>query len=517
MSYNWLGMIAIIDSGFPISFALLFFIYGLAFFSMGLAMVLETRRVPLLAGARVLRPFSIFFFSNGIVSWVEMGILITSWVGAVFSEGIIWLRLLLLVISFSCLLIFGIRAMHPVDRKSHLIEGYVTAGLIVFYLVLIVLLAIWQNITANSLIALLTRVIRYGLAIPGALIASLALWRISKSAVAIANRQLRVFLQTVSICFVLFGVSQIFVSSNNYYILAGFNQSEIFNLPGFYMQSARTILAVVMTLGLIRISQLVEDERLRQFDAAQQARVEAVRRIENELVEREAMRRELLRHIVLAQEDERSRIARELHDETAQFLTAFSLNLATMQNTITRNGKLGALLENLQNLSKSMSQGIHRMVYDLRPAQLDDLGLAAALQSLADKKRSAGLDVRFEIDGQSQRLDPIIETVIFRIAQESLTNVTKHAQSPRATLQLHLNSEQVSLHVHDQGVGFDPHQKSYGEHGWGLVGMRERAESVGGLFQVYSALGEGTLIEVIIPLNDANNSGKRSGAKDEPD
>jgi signal transduction histidine kinase len=484
---------------------------------MGLAMLLETRRVPLLAGPRVLHFFSLFFFVNGLYGWAEMGILSVGWIGYGIVSQLFLGKLFLLVVSFSCLLVFSIRAMHPVDHHRHPIENVAAAGLVLFYLLLTVLMIIWKDLSPDDLVARLTMVVRDGLAIPGSTLAAVALWRISRSTVAIANRPLRFFLRLVSIGFLLFGVSQIFVSLNPMLMRSFYEKSDFNNLSGFYVQSARTILAIIMTLGLIRVSQLVDDERQRQFEAAQQARLEALKRIEKEMVEREAMRQELLRHIVLAQEDERSRIARELHDETAQFLTAFSLNLATVQNTIKGDGKVNALLDNLQNLSKSMSQGIHRMVYDLRPAQLDDLGLAAALQYLSEEKRRTGLEVRFEIDGPSQRLDPLIETVIFRIAQEALTNVSKHARSQKATLQLRTHSEQVLLRVYDQGVGFDPEQRKVGDQGWGMVGMRERAESVGGLFKVYSAVGEGTLVEVVIPLNNDHLPGKRSAVHDEPD
>jgi signal transduction histidine kinase len=501
---------------FPMSFALLFFIYGLAFFCMGLAMVLETRRVPLLAGPRVLHLFALFFFLNGINGWVDVGILFTGWVGSELIKPLYGVRIVLLIISFSFLLLFGARAMHPVDRNSQTIEKVALAGLIGFYIVLVGLIVKWQNYPPDDSIAYTTMFVRYALAIPGSSLAAVALWRISQGTMAIANQQLRLFLRLVSVCFFLFGVSQIFISITPFF-LRGYSNPDFSNISGLYIQSTRSILALVMTLGLIRVSQLVDDERQRQFEAAQQARLDALRRIEEEMVEREAMRQELMRHIVMAQEDERSRIARELHDETAQFLTAFSLNLATVQNTIKGNGKVNALLENLQNLSKSMSQGIHRMVYDLRPAQLDDLGLVAALQSLIEEKRRTGLDVRFEIDGLSQRLDPLIETVIFRIAQEALTNVSKHAQSQQATLKLQTGAEQVSLRVHDLGVGFDPDQKQRGEQGWGLVGMKERVESVGGIFQVYSAINQGTLIEVVIPMNDIDIPGKRSDAHYEHD
>ncbi|MBN1536133.1 MAG: sensor histidine kinase [Anaerolineales bacterium] len=502
-------------SDLPATFVLLHFIYGLAFFSMGLAMVLETRRVPLLAGPRTLHPFSVFFFINGIVSWVEAGILIAGREGYSFADWIFGVHFILLLISFSCLLLFSIRAMHPIDPKPHPHERYISAGLLLFYMVLVALIVIELNLSVDKRILLLHQCIRFGLAIPGAWLAALALWKVSQGSVAITNQPLRFFLQIVAICFVLFGVSQVFVFSNQYYLTNDLYQRELFDFSGFYIEMGRCLLALVMTISLIRVSQLVEDERLRQFDSAQQARVEAMLRIENELVERETMRQELLRHIVLAQEDERARIARELHDETAQFLTAFSLNLATIQNSLTGQEKVTGLLENLQNLSKAMSQGIHRMVNDLRPAQLDDLGLAAALQTLTDEKLEAGLNVRCEINGQSPRLDPVIETVIFRIAQEALTNVAKHAQTQRATLQLRVNSERVMLRVHDQGVGFDPGDKQYGKRGWGLVGMRERAESVGGVFQVFSATGEGTLIEVTIPLINAKTPGKRSETEDE--
>lgn len=508
-------MNAISSGNFPISIIFFYFLYGLAFFSMGLAMVLEIRRDPLIAGPRVLIPFAAFFFLNGFFNWVEMWLFSLSWAGFQFIFIFIWFRFLLLVTSFSCLLIFGVRALHPLEKAPRRVEKFVGMGLLGLYGLFIFLWVVWQKDSPDKTIENIMVITRYCLGIPGSLVAAAALWRQSQGTVALSNRQLDLFLKIVAVCMALFGISQLLVISNPIFSLDHLSIVIKNHNSGLYILLVRTLLGIVMSLGLICVSQLVEEERQRLFEAVRQARVEALRAIENEMVEREAMRQELLRHIVLAQEEERSRIARELHDDTAQFLTAFSLNLATIQNLIPENKKVHAILENLQDLSKSMSQGIHRMVYDLRPAQLDDLGLVAALQSLSDDSRRNGLDVRFETEGQIQRLDSLVETVIFRIAQEALTNVSKHAQSQRITLQLKTNSEQITLHVRDYGIGFDANRKQFGNQCWGLIGMRERAESVGGLFKVYSAIGEGTLVEVIIPFKNTSHMGNRRFSLDE--
>jgi signal transduction histidine kinase len=274
-------------------------------------------------------------------------------------------------------------------------------------------------------------------------------------------------------------------------------------------------MAVLVTYGLIRATQDVEGERQRQFVAAQEARLQALEQIRNELVEREAMRRELLRHTVAAQEDERARIARELHDETAQFLTALSLDLATMQKSVRRNPDAVRILERLQSMSRQISQGIYRMVHDLRPAQLDDLGLVAALGYLVDEARHNQLQITLTINGNRQRLDPLIETVLFRIAQEALTNVKRHAGVSQAVLTLGFDDQEITLAVQDQGVGFNPAENLRPPHGWGLAGMRERAESVGGHLRIDSAPGHGTLVEVVVPASQGEYPGRDNASASE--
>jgi two-component system NarL family sensor kinase len=159
------------------------------------------------------------------------------------------------------------------------------------------------------------------------------------------------------------------------------------------------------------------------------------------------------------------------------------------------------------------------MVHDLRPAQLDDLGLIAALGYLVDEARQNNLLVTLDIEGNRQRLDPLVETVLFRIAQEVLTNVKRHANASQARMTLSFGAQEIRLAVRDEGVGFDPDEIPRPPHGWGLAGMRERAESVGGRFKIDSAPGHGTQVEVAVPIlhgkapGDANKPASRNDTK----
>jgi len=221
-----------------------------------------------------------------------------------------------------------------------------------------------------------------------------------------------------------------------------------------------------------------------------------------ELTKRENLRSELLRHTVRAQEEERARIARELHDETSQVLTAFTLDLATLSKTIPNQRRARDLVERLQSLSRQMSQALYRLVHDLRPAQLDDLGLVPALEYLKENSLSKGLDVSIAVEGRPRRLDPIVETVLFRVAQEALTNTVRHARTEQAKMSLHYKTQEILLRISDCGVGFNPVESFIPPRGWGLAGIRERVESVSGALKIDSTPGKGTIVEVTIPLFD---------------
>ena len=241
-----------------------------------------------------------------------------------------------------------------------------------------------------------------------------------------------------------------------------------------------------------------------ELEEEQKARLAAQDQVKKELVKREKLRIEFLRHTVQTQEEERARIARELHDETAQTLTAASLNFCTLGKMLEGNDEVADVVDRLQELCRQMNQDLYRLVHDLRPAQLDDLGLVAALRHLTDEgQRGTGLQTTFEVIGSARRLDPFVETIIFRVVQEALTNVIRHAKTDKALVELDFSVKQIiTLRVSDKGKGFESSGVQLSRPGWGLVGMAERVESIDGILTIDSAPGKGTTVEVVIECVD---------------
>ena len=487
----------------PLQFeiVLVFFIYGLAFFSMGLLIALEIRRSPLLAEGRVLIPLAVFGFVHATHEWLEMAILIGQWFQEPAPGFVEWLRVGLLVVSFASLIAFGVMVLVSQDNTHAGLYAGIGAGLFSLYLLLVLVAIGFDWGKSGGVLVYADVFARYALAVPGALLASLGLFLQARLGLAAQLHSLAGSLRLAAWCFALYSLTQLFVSPFGIFPAQYVNSAMFIDLTGVPIQVLRALLAILITIGVMRASQIVEDERQRQFVAAQQARVEALEQVQQELVKREALRQELLRHIVIAQEEERTRIARELHDETAQLLTGLSLNLATLNNSVPESPRGSELINRLQSLLSQMTQGIYRMVRDLRPVQLDDLGLAAALQYLAtDQCQRTGLQVSLDIETPPPRMDPLAETVLFRVAQEALTNVARHARCDEANLRLSTDSEGVVLQIQDRGIGFDLHQFGASPSSLGLSGMRERAASVGGKLNIQSSPGTGTLVEIKVPL-----------------
>jgi signal transduction histidine kinase len=482
---------------------LIFFVYGLAFFSMGIALSLETMRSPRLAERRVLRPLAIFGLLHGMHEWIEILLLQGVWLGVPFPEQINWLRYALLVISFIPLIYFGLLMLVEPTRGF----GYpvtILIGMLCLYA--IVLLSV-TRLRPDLLLGPADTLARYFLAVPGGILAGLGLRKRAQQLEKEGRRDIARRFRWAALGFALYGVTQIFVGPINMFPANLINSAVFVGIFGFPIQLVRAAMAVLVTVNLIQAIQVVDREREEQLLSAQQERLEALEQVRQDLEEREALRRELLRHTVIAQEEERGRIARELHDETAQFLTALSLNLATLRNLLPEQRQTLDLIDDLQSQTRQMSQGIYRLVHDLRPAQLDDLGLVPALQYLAEEEyKRAGLQVDLQVQGQRQRLDPLVETVFFRVAQEALTNVIRHAQCDQASLELAFDPKQVVLSVRDQGVGITTETADSPERGWGLEGMRERVESIEGQLQISSPESGGTLVKVIVPMNSSKNS-----------
>ena len=219
--------------------------------------------------------------------------------------------------------------------------------------------------------------------------------------------------------------------------------------------------------------------------------------------ESETARLQLLHRLVTAQEEERRRISRELHDQTGQQLAALLLGLKTLNNS-TGNGSasLSKGLVELQKLTERLVDEAHHLAWELRPVVLDDLGLETAISNYVEKwseRNSIPLD--FHSGLNKLRLPPPVETNVFRIVQEALTNVFKHAQADRVSVMLEYRNEELLVIIEDNGRGFQPEMPlTVSERGGlGLVGIRERVALVGGKFNIESEPGSGATLVVRIP------------------
>jgi signal transduction histidine kinase len=473
---------------------LVYFIYGLAFFGMGITMALETGRSPALAQASILRPLAAFGLIHGTHEWMEAYLLQAESFGTSLPGWLPWLRLSFLVGSFASLLLYGIQMLLLVSpyRRGKRIFRFSIFGMYALFIAINTIDAYFKS--SILLMPLLDGLGRYLLAVPAAMLAALALRAQAREMRRNRRPRLNASLLIASFGFAIYTLTQFFVHPMDMFPARYLNETTFLAYTGLPIQLIRTITAVLITYGLLRATQSMEEERKNELFAAQQSRLQA-------LEQQEEIRRELLRHTVQAQEDERARIARELHDETSQLLSAFILELATLRELSKRKPQMKNIVDRLQELSRQMSQGLYDMVHDLRPAQLDDLGLVPAIKSLLDSDCCPkGMAITFEVSGVQKRLDSLIETVLFRVTQEALTNITRHAETNQAIVRLDYTPEIVTLGVLDSGKGFDPNEPLRPPRGWGLEGMRERVEAVGGCLNLYSAPGRGTTVEVIIPL-----------------
>jgi PAS domain S-box-containing protein len=221
---------------------------------------------------------------------------------------------------------------------------------------------------------------------------------------------------------------------------------------------------------------------------------------ERQRVEEERI--QLLTRLVLAQEDERRRIARELHDQLGQQLTALRLTLETVKAQSAGRNELRIQLETLEELALQLDQEVAFRVWELRPTVLEELGLQQALTNYVGSwSKHFGIRAQLHTrQSTSERLTPEAETMVYRLAQEALNNVAKHARADHVDVVLERSSEHVSLIVEDNGVGFDVAVAETDGRGLGLIGMRERAALVGADLQIESTPGQGTTVIVRAPV-----------------
>jgi PAS domain S-box-containing protein len=211
----------------------------------------------------------------------------------------------------------------------------------------------------------------------------------------------------------------------------------------------------------------------------------------------------LTRRLVELHESERRDIARELHDEAGQALTSLRFGLRLLERVIDEGGDVTGRIAELMQMTDAVIDGLHRLAADLRPASLDHLGLEAAVRQYS---RSIGskfdLAVRFKGRGfGSERLPSAVETALYRVVQEAMTNVVRHARATRVDVLAEHRGDRVMVMIEDDGVGFEPDRVQRGNH-FGLLGLAERAEALGGTLTVESRPGGGTTVVVEVPSAD---------------
>lgn len=210
--------------------------------------------------------------------------------------------------------------------------------------------------------------------------------------------------------------------------------------------------------------------------------------------------------IINAQEQERKRIARELHDETSQVLTSLLISLAILEESITTQ-EARERIADTRKLAHQTLRAIRNLSIDLRPSALDDLGLLPALRwYVKEYQKKCSIDVEFVAPGFKERLPAEMETALYRIVQEALTNTARHANAHKVLITIKEDDNAVYATIADDGHGFDVEtllKTADQERGLGLAGMSERALLLGGSLNINASPGHGTTIEVRIPLNAA--------------
>jgi len=476
--------------------AIIFFFYGLAFFCMGLAITLEIGHGSDVRLRNALRPLAVFGLVHGIHEWLEMfdllGLLHFTSLGHLLWEAI---RLGLLVWSFLSLAIFGAYLLARDEhqrRLSLLLPLALTAlwGFGIFF--------IRGHYSSQALFDVADVWTRYTLAIPAAIAASVGLVFQQREFRRAGLAQFGRDSLWAAVAFFWYGlVGQTFTRASPLPISNVINQALFYETFGFPVQLLRAAAAIFAAIFVVRFLRSFEVENKKRFDELQGARLQESRR-------REALRGEILRRIVQAQESERQRVARELHDETGQALTAIGLGLRGVASMVRQDtDKAAHNLRQMEGLVAQSLSELRRLITDLRPSHLDDLGLEATMRWYANEVQSrTNLLVDVELLGDHQEIPMEIKTTIFRVAQEALTNVVKHAQAQHAFIYLEYGNNSVTIQVLDDGKGFDPDSDCMNKEGrpcWGLEGMRERAVLLGGRFKITSNSGKGSLVEVAIP------------------
>lgn len=480
-----------------------YFFYGLSFFSMGLGILIEMGHFTELEFARALRPLAGFGLVHGGHEWLEM-FLIISPLTAQGSLGswINLLRLVLLSSSFLLLILFGARLIAGQMRSPVLFTGIIRW--LAFGAILVAWLAglIWViGSQPDSQAQMLAGDVytRYALGIPGA---ALSVWGLLLQRRQFIEMGMAGFGNDVAMAALAFGlyggIGQLFTTASQVFPSGYLNAEAFMRWFGFPIQVFRASMGAIAAVFIIRSLRAFEVENRRRLKALNEAQQAEHQRLE-------ALHSELLHRTVKAQESERQRIARELHDETGQTLTALGMGLRGLSGTILENPQRAAQqAKQLEGLAVDGVEELQHMIGGLHPPQLDDLGLLAALRWYVNEiKARYNLAVQIISQGPTIDLPAEVRTVFFRVAQEALTNIVRHSAATHVEIFLRASAQHIYMEVKDDGQGFDVQQTMKATGGrpcWGLLGMRERAALVGGECRIESKPGAGTRVILDLPL-----------------
>ena len=245
----------------------------------------------------------------------------------------------------------------------------------------------------------------------------------------------------------------------------------------------------------IRVPEVTDDPQIEELS----------RSLNSMLNSMELQRKRAAASVIKAQEEERKRIARELHDETSQSLTSLIIGMRMVEEAMPEDEHdVREQLHNISELAHDTLNEVHNMAIRLRPSVLDDLGLAAAIRSYSKEfSDHTGIKVDVQLMSMAMRLSPEMETVLYRVVQEALTNVARHSEAEHCRVTLRRKNHVIQGIIEDDGKGFDPGQVMLSEEkgrGLGLHGMKERIELVGGSLEFESRLEEGSTIFLEVPL-----------------
>jgi len=444
---------------------------------------------------RALPPLAAFGLIHGSHEWLEMFMgLPTFPLDESYTPIIESVRLAMLVFSFLSLGAFGASLLSPTEniRRVTLLVPLGQAAIWGFGLLIL------RNHypRANDLWTVADVWTRYTVGIPGALIACAGLISQQRSFRKMGMASFGRDSLWAAVSFAWYGViGQLFTRASLLPPSTIINQGLFLEIFGFPVQLLRAASAVFASTYIIRFLEASDVEMQRKIVKLQDERLQDAKR-------RETLRGDLLKRVVAAQEAERQRIARELHDETGQSLTAIGLGLRGIANTLRDDIDKTALnLRQLEGMASRSLDELRRLIGDLRPSHLDDLGLAAALRWYGGEiEERTSLEFDIDVTSEPCMMTPSVNTSLFRIAQEALTNIIKHANASYVWVRLFINNENLILEVVDNGIGFDIQKTSKrNETAWGLLGMQERAALLGGVFTLISGPGESTTVRVSIP------------------